>query len=455
MRKPLHLLPGITLILFAAGIAEGQEHPDGFYLNTPLSLSSGYDSHFIVGSQAVSDDVTLITGPTVAWYTSTHRTEFSFDYQPEFELFAEHPGFDAWNHEATLRLTHQINSRWSVHVGDYFLSTMDPTRKLENSLVLLPRGRFNENAAFADLVYRLNGVTKITLRFDNAGTIVSLPQVDGRLDNISVAGTATIERIISSRHELTGSYSLIHVTPLSPQTSGSASNVNLLMLGYALTVNPEFLIRLSGGGIEGTSQSAFNGSAAVEKKLGGVWLAAGYQRYLGFFGGFTPVGGVPVLPASGFTPVGSVATGQPGFANGVTPNSVYQVISLRASGQLTRRISLTASGQKALSGVDAAGEGIRSLILQGHIGYKMNERLAFFAEVDHYGQNVNLFFDQSLNRNRYFGGVEITLLRPQEADRGRYRHGKIPQDSKPGPPPPDEQNPTGQNTTEQNTTEDK
>ena len=428
-------LPGLTLILLVAGVARGQEHPDGFFLNTPLSLESGYDSHFIVGSQAVDDDVTIITGPTVAWFTSTHRTEFSLDYQPEIELFAEHSGFDAWNHEATLRLTHRINSRWSMHAGDYVLSTMDPTRKLENSLVLLPRGRFDQNTLFADLVYRLNGTTKITFRFDNALTIVSLPQLEGRLDNVTVAGTTTIEKIFSSRHALTGSYSFLHVTPLSSETSGSASNVNLLILGYTFTVNPELLIRLSAGGVEGSAESAFNGSAAVEKKFGGVWVAAGYQRYLGFFGGFTPVG--------------SVATGQPGFASGITPNSVYQVISLRASGQLTRRVSLQAEGQKALTGVDAAGQGIRSLILQGHIRYKVNDRLALFAQLDHYAQNINPFFDQSLSRNRYFGGIEITLSRPQEADRGRYRHGKAPQDSQPVPPPLDATENATENATEE------
>jgi hypothetical protein len=432
VRTPLDVLPIVTLILFAPCAVRGQEHPDGFFLNSPLSLTSGYDSHFIVGSQALDDTVTLITGPTVAWVTSTGRTDFSLDYQPEIELFAEHPGLDAWNHEARLRLSHRINSRWSMHAGDYFLSTMDPTRKLENSLILLPRGRFNQNTAFADLVYRLNGTTKITLRFDNALTVISLPQLEGRLDNNTNAGTMTIEKIFSSRHELTASYSFLHVTPLSPATSGSASNVNVLILGYTFTVNPELLIRLSGGYIGGAA-SAFNGSAAIEKKLGGVWAAAGYQRYLGFFGGFTPVGGAPV--------------GQPGFASGITPNAVYQVISLRASGQLTRQISLTAALQKALSGVDAAGEGIRGLIVDAHVGYKVNDRLTLFAQLDHYAQNINRFFDQSLSRNRYFGGVEITLSRPQEADRGRYRHGKAPQDAQPVPPPAD--------ATQENATDDK
>jgi hypothetical protein len=412
----------LALALLSAGVVWGQAHPDGFYLNSPLSVSSGYDSGFIVGSQALSDNVTLIEGPTLDWTTSTHRDQFSLDYQPELEIFAQHPGLDAWNQDATLRLSHRINSRWSIDAGDSFLSTMDPTRKLENSLVLLPRGRFNQNTLFADLVYRLNGTTKITLRFDNAFTVVSLPQLEGRLDNVTNAGTMTIEKIFSSRHELTASYSFLHVTPLSSATSGSASNVNLLILGYTFTVNPELLIRLSGGYIAG-AESAFNGSAAIEKKFGGVWTAAGYQRYLGFFGGFTPVGGV--------------AAGPPGFASGLTPNSVYQVFSLRAFGQVTRRIGVAAELQKALNGVDASGQGVRSLIVQSKVNYAVNGRLALFAQVDHYAQNINPFFDQSLSRNRYFGGLEITLMRPQEADRGGYRHGKAPQDSQPVPPPAD------------------
>lgn len=438
MRTLIHLPAGLFLLSLAAGVIQAQTHPDGFFLNTPLSLSEGYDSGFAVGSRAVDDDVTLITGPTLAWFTSTHRSDFSIDYQPEIELFAIHPGFDAWNHQATLRFSHRINSRWSMDVGDYFLSTMDPTRKLENSLVLLPRGRFNQNALFADLVYRLNGTTKLTFRFDNALTIMDLPEVLGRLDNLTVAGTVTADKTFSSRHALTGTYSFLHVTPLSPATSGSAANVNLIILGYTFTVNPGLVFRVTGGQVEGFAQSAFNGSADIEKKLGGVWVGGGYQRYLGFFGGFTPVAGVTVGPTTGFTPVGNVANGQPGFASGVTPGSVYQVIALRASGQATRRISLKAEAQKALSGTDAAGTGIRSLILDGHLSYKLNERLAFFAQLDHYAQNINPFFGEPISRNRYFGGIEITLLRPQEEDRGRYRHGKAPQDTRPLPPADDD-----------------
>jgi len=412
----------IVVALLSAGAASGQTHPDGFFLQTPLSLSSGYDSNITSGSRTLSDTVTLLTDPTLAWFTSTRRTEFSLDYQPEFEFFARNPVLDAWNHASTLRLSHRINSRWSMHVGDYFLSTMDSMRKLENSLVLLPRGRFDQNTFFSDLVYRVNSTTKVTFRFDNALTLVAIPALDGRLDNLSTAGTVAVDRLFSSHHQITASYSFLHVTPLNQAATATASNVNLLLLAYTFTVNPGLLIRLSGGGIEG-SEAAFNGAATVEKKLGGVWLAGGYQRYLGFFGGLTPVGGVVVTA--------------PGFDSGVTPNSVYHVFSLRAAGALSRRIGLQAEAQRALGGVDASGEGIKSDVIQARLDYKLNDTVTFFVRADHYAQNINPFLDQSLSRNRYFCGIEIALGRPAGEDRGRYRHGKAPQDSHDAVPPAD------------------
>src|SRR5579862_4645419 len=182
MSKGPFLALSLVAGMFLDTAAWGQEHPNGFYLTSPLSLSSGYDNGFIDGSTKYSDNVTLVTAPTFAWLTSTHRTDFTFDYQPEFELFANHPEFDAWNHAAQLHLTHRINSRLSLDVGDAFISTMDSSRTLENSLILLPRGRFDQNTSYAALLYRINGTTKVTFRFDNAFTTVAIPVVEGRLD---------------------------------------------------------------------------------------------------------------------------------------------------------------------------------------------------------------------------------------------------------------------------------
>jgi hypothetical protein len=422
------ILPGMILVCCSSVPIWAQERPDGFYLTSPLSISSGYDSGFIADSRTLDDTVTLLTGPTFDWIRTTHRTDFSLDYQPEAELFANHSYLDGWNHSSTMRFTRRVNSRISVSAGNSFLSTMDSSRQLQNSLLLLPLGRFLQNTFYAALDYRLNHATKLTFRADNAITTMALPgALKGRLDEVTTAGTATLDRSLTSRQTLSGSYSFLHVDPLHPEAGGSATNVNLLILGYAYQIDPTLLVRLTAGYVEG-SESAFMGSAAVEKQFGGVWMAAGYQRYLGFFGALAPAGGA----SAGVVP----------FANGITPSSVYQVFSVRASGQVTKRVGLEAIGQKALSGVNGQGTGVRSLIGHLRVSYRLTDRFALFATVEHYGQNINEFSDQGLSRDRYFGGIEIVLSRPPERNDVKKQHHQA-QDSdelNPGELQPPEEN---------------
>jgi len=231
---------------------------------------------------------------------------------------------------------------------------------------------------------------------------------------VTTAGTVTLDRSLTSRQTLSGSYSFLHVSPLDPEAGGSPTNVDLLILGYAYKIQPTLLIRLTGGGVEG-SEAAFNGSAAVEKQWGGMWMAAGYQRYLGFFGALPFVGG----PSAAAIP----------FASGITAGSTYQVFSVRAFGQLTKRVGLEASGQKALNGVNDKGIGVRSLIGQLRLSYKITDRFVLFARAEHYGQNINEFSDQGLSRNRYVGGIEVVISRPPERSNLKNQHGKAPQDA--------------------------
>jgi hypothetical protein len=414
MKTGLIVLPVILLVRGSAATASAQERPNGFYQTSPLSLSAGSDNNFVAGSSKFNDTVTLVTAPAFSWFGSTHRTDFSVNYQPEFEIFTRHDEFDAWNHSSMFRMAHQINSRWSLHSGNSFLSTMDPSRQLNNSLLLLPRSRFLQNTFYTDLTYRLDRVTKFTFRFDDAVTTSNLSGVLAkRLDQLTNAGTVTVDRDLTSHQKLSGTYSFLHVLPLHQEIAGGGTNVNVLIAGYAYEINPRFIIQLNAGGVKST-QFTFNGSAAVQKQVGSVWLAAGYQRYLGFFGALTPSG----------EPPGTIP-----FANGLTPNSVYQVAMVRAWGNLTKRVGLEGSAQKALNGVTVQGRGVRSLIGQIRLDYKLSDRFVLFARAEHYGQNVNLFSEQPLSRNRYFGGIEIVLSRPPEPGNARYRHGKAPQDS--------------------------
>jgi hypothetical protein len=414
MRAGVMAIPGVFLILNSAVTAPAQERPNGFYLTSPLSLSAGSDNGFVAGPSKFDDTVTLVTGPAFTWFTSTHRTDWSVNYQPELEFFTRHDEFDAWNHSSLFRLAHQINSRWSIHSGNSFLSTMDPSRQLNNSFLLLPRSRFLQNTFYTDATYRLNRATKFTFRFDDAVTTTDLSGVLAkRIDQVTNAGTVTVDRDLTSKQKLSGTYSFLRVLPLHPEVAGGGTNVNVMIAGYAYEINPRLIINLTAGGVQ-SPQFAFNGSAAVQKQVGSLWLAAGYQRYLGFFGALTPSG----------QPAGTIP-----FANGLTPSSVYQVATIRAWGNLTKRIGLEGSAQKALNGIVVQGQNVRSLVGQIRLDYKLNDRFVLFARAEHYGQNVNLFTEERLSRNRYFGGIEIVLSRPPEPGNARYRHGKAPQDS--------------------------
>ncbi|HTS27241.1 MAG TPA: hypothetical protein VMH81_15295 [Bryobacteraceae bacterium] len=414
MRNRSRLLSGIGLPLVFVLAGSAQERPNGFFLTSPLGLSSGYDDHFLTSSRTLDDNVSFLTTPTLAWFTSTHRTLFSVDYQAEFEIFSHYTNLDAWNHNANLHFRHQITSRLSVDGADSFLFTNDPTRKLNNSLLLLPAGRYQENDFYTRLAYRLDHKTVLSARIDSAYTSMDLPAyVQARLNRVGFAETFTVDRTINSHHALSGSYSYLYVHPLESgfgQINTGAHNVNL---GYVYTVNPGLTLRATGG-VTRSVQSSFTGAAAVDKKVGDVWLSAGYQRYLAFFSGLTPTP-IPVSPV----PIGV------GFA----PNSIYQVVALRAWGKITRRVGVEGNAQRALNGTTTDNRGIKSIMLQLRLDYKLNDRVTLFTRTEFYGQNFSEFTPFPMSRRRYFAGVEYTLSRAPELADDPHRHKPLPPNS--------------------------
>jgi len=420
-RRWLLLLLGLVAALSLGLPGRAQDRLNGFYLTSPLSLSSGYDDRFVVGSQALSDTVALVTSPTFSWIENTHQTMFSVDYQSEFEVFSQYGNLDAWNHAANSHFRTQITNRLSLDAADSFLSTMDPTRVLVNSLLLLPRGRYVENAFYARLAYRLDHRTVLSTRFDSAYTTMELPAaLAGRLNRAGFAGTATVDRTMNRHHALSASYAYLYVHPLQTGPSAIGTGVQNLDLSYVYTVNPGLTLRASGG-ITRANQSSFTGAAAVDKKVGGVWLSGGYQRYLALFGGLMPIG----------APAGPLP-----FVSGLASDSVYQVASLRVWGNLTNRLGLEGNLQRALNGVTPENQGIKSVVAQLRLNYKISDRVTFFTRTEFYGQNISEFSTFPMSRRRYFAGFEFSLTRPPEVADDPHRHKPLPAGSSQSQPQP-------------------
>ncbi|GMU21489.1 MAG: hypothetical protein AMXMBFR13_15820 [Phycisphaerae bacterium] len=408
MRRSQLLLLSMISTIVAERPLWAQERPNGFFFTSPLSLSAGYDHNFISNSRSLDDKVAIITTPALSWIKSTHRARLSTDYQAEFETFSRHQDLNAWNHEATLRYSYRINARWTADAGNSFLSTSDPSRRLAESQLLLPRGRYQQNAFFTGLRYRLNYRTSMSIRFDNAITAMSLPSPRSNLsDQMTSAGSYTIDHTVNRRHSVTGSYAYLRIRPLDQRGSVAFSYqpIHNVTSGYRYTVNPGLNFRLTGGAVRGR-ELAYTAGGAVEKRVRGLSVMASYQRYLSFLGGFGPAGGI--------------SGGADAFANPLLPDSVFQALSVRVRGKLTRRIGLEIYGQRGQ--MSLAGQRIRSLIGQSRVDYQLTDRLIIFARAEYFGQNVSQFADLPLSRQRYFGGLEIVLSRPPEQENAQLRH---------------------------------
>jgi hypothetical protein len=403
---------GMVPFFVVAGWA--QERPNGFYLTSPLNVSAGYDANFVVNGTALDDTVAIITAPTFSWIKSTHRATFFVDYQPEFEVFSRHRNLDAWNHSATLRYSYRINSRLSLDAGDSFLSTEDASRSLADSQFLIPRGRFDQNSFFAGLKYRFGHRTQLFFRFDNAiATMTPAGTQTKVINQMTNAGTVTLDHTVDRHHSVTGSYSYLRIRPLDRDglAGYSYQGMHALNAGYMYTLNPGFIFRATAGVVR-TSRFTYTGGAAVEKRLGGLWLMAGYQRYLSFFGGFTPTGG-----AGGTVP----------SIQGSLPNSLFQAALLGLRGKLTKRVDVEFRGQRGRGSL--GDRSVRSMIAQSRLDYRLSERFTVFACAEYYGQNVGQFSASPLSRRRYFGGLEIVLSHPPVSENARLRRGQIPTDA--------------------------
>ncbi|HEY3127932.1 MAG TPA: hypothetical protein VGL91_00610 [Acidobacteriota bacterium] len=397
----------LTALIAGAVPAHAGEN-SGFFLTSPLTLSAGRDTNFLLGNQHLADNVFLLVPSEMSLLSLGRRTELSFRYQPEFELFMRNHEQDAWNHQAGFRLNYRITPRLTLGGGDAFLLTKDPSRQLPENPVLLPRGSYRENRAYINLDYRLNPLTNLDIRFDNTNTNMAFSEFStaSEFREAGKGATVSISRLLDPRQSLSASYSFLksNVSGLGlPGLNGtfpvSLGNFSLV---YNYRVRHDLLLGLSGGVLHGTS-GAYTLSGRMEKRLGSYWLKAGYQRYLSSFG----------------QPVASdqVAAG-PGFQGGLLPSSLVQVVLFGVRGNFSDRTGIEAGVRASRTSFSLADRDRTNLFSRLDLDYRLTDRLTAFLNLESFLQSQS--HSEGIARNRFFGGIRILLSdSPRESSGAR------------------------------------
>jgi hypothetical protein len=422
MKKTAFIL---SLLFTAMPVAaqHGQMGYTGFSWITPAQLSVGNDSNFLVDRTPAdqklfvlslpasvlpgapdlrpkrqNDTVLLLKAPTLAFLADTSKRELAFSYQPEFEIFRRNRDQNSWNSYGTVDYTQMFTRRFQVYVGDAYRSSNDPSRTLQNVFLLLPRSRYRENDFRASASYALSERTSFVVRYDN--TIATFGQNDPLqrrvLDTVSNGLSVGASRMLRRNHRLRVTYTMFSTSPWNRQKSGD-ERVDTTFVGfkhpahsvnteYRFSINPKTVFELSGGGIRTDSGMNYVFGVFGDRRVGDVWLGAGYSRSLSFF-----------------------AAPRLALPNGFSSNSFYELLNFHMRGQPTRRIgvNLNITGSRGIYGA-LLGEN-KTLMGRARVDYRLNPRWVTFVAAESYNQNRNDYVTTPLSRNRFFTGFEFSF----------------------------------------------
>jgi hypothetical protein len=379
----------LASVLAAAPLAEAQH--TGFYFTSPLSVGGSRESKFIVDDRELSDDVVVVAPPTVSFVRLSPRGEFSLSYQPEFQAFTRHSELNAVNHVAELVFSRATSPHVTLAFGDTFISTADPSRRMVDSVVLLPRDRFTENSAYVELTRRFGNTTTLSFRVDGTLTRIHDPQSSrtGLSDRLGSAANVNLARNLGRRHVLGWTYMFLDSRPL-----GEAAQPRTLPTGFILPAPaPEQAhsgamtwvymgdstnLRLAGGLVTGRVFT-YTGGAQIEKYIGkrsAIALIA--QRNLSYFGGVVPVSaGSPLVDA----PAAEDAVSAPSasLGSGIAPLGLYESLVARLKFDITRRLTATAAGVMQRSVSDLTALEVRSDFARLRLDWQVSRAVALYG----------------------------------------------------------------------------
>jgi hypothetical protein len=380
-------------------------------LDGSLNLSAGTESRSMEGSPNFSDTFYLFSPSLLAMSNHSSRTRLSASYTPEFEMFGEHRELNSWNHSASLGVSRNFSPRFSLSMGDSFLSTTDPSRQLANSFLLLPPSRYQENAFYVRTDHNLRPRTMLSFDFSNSVIRYGLAAEfrKGFLDQMGNAWTTTVSRKLTEGEKISVSYTLLKLTILdSPGLSANAGSVatsltHYFTVGYLNSGRPDLTVGVTAGLIR-TADFSYALSGQIRKQMGAMWFDAEYNRTLSFFGGQSF--GSPVS-----SPLGS----------GLLASNRYEMVTLGMSGDMGKRVGLNLRVTGSRTGSGPAALTSRSLIGSLSLDYRITGHITLYSVAEFYHQNLNRFPGAPTSRHRFYIGIKLNLRERRTAPGAVYQ----------------------------------
>jgi hypothetical protein len=392
--------------LAAASVLHAQ--PSGVYFTSPMTVGVTRESNFIVDGVALEDNVLIVQPPTFSLVKMSARGELALSYQPEIEAFATYHELSSLNHAVDFVLSHALDPRLTFTLADDFVATSDPSRRVVESILLLPRNRLTENTAYVELSRKFGAATTFTVRGDNTITTLAVSPDSPLLlnDHMATSGSVSLSHLFARRHLVTLTYSAIdsrpfHQTPPLVQPSGllivtaAVDRAQSGGLSYVYE-GDDFSIRTAGG-VVSARDITYTGFAEIEKSLGrDASFSVSAQRNLSHFGSVTTV----AAPETVYH-----------LDNGLLPMGLFEAVTVRLRGDLSRAVSVGADASTQHAFSDLSQFDVRSQYARLRVDYHVSRTLALFGTVELYRQSFNEFVGTELDWKRVGLGFTVAVSR--------------------------------------------
>ena len=297
---------GLTFSLSLGGARD-----TGVRFDEPLSETGELPVDGVADAFEAEDTAYVIAPSLLLHRRPSRRSEVILAYQAELERFDERTDLDATHHAAGARFEHLVSRRSRLVFGGSLLDGEDPSRHLGGQLLVLPHTPFSQSRVFAGLEHVW---TSTGLLFYVGRTATEIEPTVGLLsaglDESEYAATLTVDRTLSKRTGLIGSYSFV-VPDWSDPAGGTpdpdapplafTDPVHSGVIGITHRPSERIALHVAAGVLYG-DEPAFLGSAGIARDGRAFSFRLRYERSMLALDTFAPgaIGSAapPIVPTA-------------------------------------------------------------------------------------------------------------------------------------------------------------